>query len=262
MSPKTKIKFYLFLIIWIFLLTSLWIIKNPKGIIKIRDRFLCERISDKKKLANFLQSFEDDRYDKFSYFDQPYSYGYFNFPIDEGEIAEFLSQNPSLLGRDSGSNLHYQLQTLLASSRLGLYNKKPVNFEGYSIIYNETTYVPIVIIPSTKISLKEEYGERTVYTIDSDLGDSPKYNLTTKKIIFTITKCGNYIEDKAYPYPRIRYLNWNSFAQDRLRWSNGAILLRQRLLLSRTVQHFLQPITLQKSELLRQVCRPKTRKTP
>lgn len=207
MNTKNKIKFYLFLIIWLFLFISLLTIKNLKEIIKIRDQFLCEKISDKEKLANFLQSFEDDRYDKFSHFDLPYSYGYFNFPIDEGEITKFFSQNPNLLGRHSGSSLHSQLKTLLASSRLGVYNKKPVHFEDYSIIYNETTYLPIVIIPSTKISLKEEYGERIVYTIDSDLRDSPKYNLTTKKIIFTITKCGNYIEDKVHFYPSIRYLN-------------------------------------------------------
>lgn len=200
-----EIKFIL--IIWIFLFISLLVIKNPKEIIKIRDQFLCEKISDKEKLANFLQSFEDDRYAKFSRFDQPYSYGYFNFPIDEGEITKFFSQNPNLLGRHSGSSLHYQLKTLLASSRQGVYNKKLVNFEDYSVIYNETTYMPIVIIPGTKISLKERGGERIAYTIDSDLGDIPKYNLTTKKIIFTITKCGNYIEDKISPYSRVRYLN-------------------------------------------------------
>ena len=200
-----EIKFIL--IIWIFLFISLLVIKNPKEIIKIRGQFLCEKISDKEKLANFLQSFEDDRYAKFSRFDQPYSYGYFNFPIDEGEITKFFSQNPNLLGRHSGSSLHYQLKTLLASSRQGVYNKKLVNFEDYSVIYNETTYMPIVIIPGTKISLKERGGERIAYTIDSDLGDIPKYNLTTKKIIFTITKCGNYIEDKISPYSRVRYLN-------------------------------------------------------
>ena len=203
MSSQLKIKIYLLMAIGLFFILLMQ--KPREEIIKLRDHFLCQRISNKEKLANFLQSFKDDQYKKYSFFDQPFFYGYFNFQINEKEITEFFSKNPNLL--ESESSLQHHLKALLPQSAREGYSKNPINFDNYSIIYNEGTYVPIVIIPSATISLKEDHGERIVYTINSDLGDHPKYDLKIQKIKFTITKCGHHIRDSAYDYPRKKYLN-------------------------------------------------------
>ena len=141
------------------------------------------------------------------------------------KIAFLLNNNISLYSSHLPLDKHIEYgNASVIAQKIGLKNLSPAfEYKGVAVgvtgeVTKETDRDDV--LKSITSIIKDYdvralfYGAKKVKRIGIATGaaafsmfDIPKYNLTTKKIIFTITKCGNYIEDKISPYSRVRYLN-------------------------------------------------------
>ena len=199
MTPKKIIKIYLIFTAGLILFSAMLLKKgSQEKIIEIRDYFLCKDITEERRISNFLRSFKIDRSERFQIFDTPYSYGYLDSSISKNKIVDFFSRNPNLLGANSESKIKYHILKSFSTYEPRREDGKLIDLKSYSIIYNEGTAVPIVIIPSSSIYLAGHFSEMIFYKINSDLGDDPIYNLEIQKIKSKISDCGNYIKEVSY----------------------------------------------------------------